>query len=61
MRSIKYVGPFLTVAAEGITFTRHIYVDVPSPVAEKLLAAKLAGELSPAFVEKAEEVVSDAA
>ncbi len=41
MKTIKYIGPFLRVVAENITFVRHIPVELPEAVAAKLLGAKL--------------------
>lgn len=56
MSQIKYVGPFLSVEADGVKFTRHIFVDVPDSVAKKLLTAKLPGaESKNAFVAKQDE------
>lgn len=41
---IKYTGPFLKVTAEGISFVRHIPVEVSdSAVAERLLGAQIGG------------------
>ncbi len=44
MKAIKYVGPFYRVNAEGFSFTRHLPVEVPEAVAEKLLSAHLNGQ-----------------
>lgn len=57
-RQIKYVGPFLTVEAEGVTFTRHIFTTVSDESAERLLKSKLAGGVNPAFVEKEVEAAA---
>jgi hypothetical protein len=39
MNKIKYVGPFYQVRAEGILFTRHLSVEVPSATSIRLLSA----------------------
>ena len=39
MTKIKYVGPFYQVRAEGILFTRHLSVEVPSAISLRLLSA----------------------
>lgn len=39
MTKIKYVGPFYQVRAEGILFTRHLSVEVPSATSLRLLSA----------------------
>lgn len=49
MITLKYIGPFLKVAVDGIEFVRHSPVSVPEELAQRLLAAQCLGE--PLFVE----------
>lgn len=37
---IKYTGSYLNVTALGISFTRHLPVEVPENEASKLIAAR---------------------